>query len=156
MRGRSQKATEPKTPKESLNMRAIQKYLKEASAKSPGLEKKQLGTKDKKKEPVKHKVDQGEKSREELKSTGELDFSKMEEQRNLASIPTKTKMLEMFAKLEILIKMENSNLRTDMGHLLSRVEEAEELSGKQAKEIFDLKTQNEKKCRRTIKIYYIN
>lgn len=141
MRGRSQKATEPKTPKESLNMSTIQKYLKDASSKSPGLEKKRTSTKEKKKELGKLKVDQSERSREELDLEGEPDSSIIEDQRKMALIPTKTQMLEMFEKLENLIKAEISNVRLDMGHLLRRVEEAEELTGKQAQEILDLKMQ---------------
>lgn len=47
MRGHTQKATEPKTPKESLNSSTIQKYLttKEVNPKSPGLEKETAGGK---------------------------------------------------------------------------------------------------------------
>lgn len=137
MRGRSQRASEPKTPRES----SIQKYLKDASSKSPVLEKGQTSLRGKKKELGKLKVDQSEKSREELDLEGEPEISIREDQRKMALIPTKTEMSEMFEKLEKSIKAEISNVNTDMGHLLRRVEEAEELSGKQAQEISDLKLQ---------------
>lgn len=93
---------------------------------------------------MKNKVDQGEKPREEKDTEGELDLRKMEEQSNIAPIPTKLEMMEMFAKLENSIKSEITNVRMDMGHLLRIVEEAEELTGKQAQEISDLKTQMRK------------
>lgn len=118
MRGQSQKATEPKTPKESLNTSTIQKYLKEASSKSPGLERKQTGAKEKKKKLAKLKADHSEGSREELDPEGEPNSTITEEQRKMALIPTKTEMMEMFKKLEISIKAEISNVRMDMGHLL--------------------------------------
>lgn len=60
MRRRTQRTTEPKIPRESLNSSSIQKYLKEASSKSPGLDMKQVGTKEKKKDQLKQKGDGGE------------------------------------------------------------------------------------------------
>lgn len=83
----------------------------------------------------------GERPREELEPEGAYASSNMEEQRSMALVRNKTEMVEMFAKLENVIKAEILNVRTDMGHLLRRVEEAEELSGKQAKEISELKAQ---------------
>lgn len=144
MRGRSQKAAEPKTPRESLNSSTIQKYLKDVSTKSPGLDKKQTGTKEKKKELAKQKGETGENIRDDPEQLRVLERSMMEEQRNFALIPTKPEMLEMFSKLENSIKSEILNVRTDMGHLLQRVEEEEEASGIQAKEILDLKSQMKK------------
>lgn len=41
---------------------------------------------------------------------GDLDLSRAEDQRNMASIPTKTEMVEMFAKLENSIKTEFQTL----------------------------------------------
>lgn len=139
MGGRSQKTTEPNTPRESLNTSLIQEYLKDASVKSPAPEKKQLGAKEKKKELAKNKGVQGGKYREELEPEGEFNLS-MAEGRDMDSIPTKTDMLAMFAKLENLIKTEILNIRTDMGHLLKQVEIAEEVTEKQSQEILVLKT----------------
>lgn len=59
MRGHSTRTTEPQNTRESLNTSSIQKYLKEVSAKSPGMEAKQPGTKDKKKEQQKQKGGRG-------------------------------------------------------------------------------------------------
>lgn len=144
MRGRTQRAAEPKTPRESLNSSSIQKYLKEASSKSLGADMKQVGMKDKKKDQLTQKGGQGERSREDPEPEGVFAISDMEEQRNIALIRNKTEMLEMFPRLENSIKSEILNVRTDMGHLLHRVEEAEEASGIQDKEILDLKAQMRK------------
>lgn len=59
----------------------------------------------------------------------------------MEALPTKIELLEMFTKLETLIKTEILNVRTDMGHLLKRVEIVEEVSEKQNREIVDLKQQ---------------
>lgn len=66
---------------------------------------------------------------------GEPDVSTLDQ------IPTKMEVLEMFAKLKNSIKTVITNVRLDMGHLLRRVEETEELTGKQAQEILHLKIQ---------------
>lgn len=141
MRGQAQRTAEPKTPRESLNSSSIQKYLKEASSKSPGSDTKQAGTKDKKKDQQKQKGGQGERPRQDPETAGACASSDMEEQRSMELAPNKTEMMEMFARLENVIKTEILNVGTDMGYLLRRVEEAEETSGKQAKEILDLKAQ---------------
>lgn len=47
----------------------------------------------------------------------------------------------MFSKLENSIKSEIANVIGDMGHLMKRVEEAEEKTGQQAQEIGELKAQ---------------
>lgn len=59
----------------------------------------------------------------------------------MESLPTKTEFLDMFAKLENVIKSEILNVRTDMGHLLKRVETVEEVLEQQDQEIADLKQQ---------------
>lgn len=130
MRGRSLRATEPQNPIESLNTSSIQKYLKEANLKSPGMEVKQSGTKDKKKDQQKQKGGQGDRPREDPEPEGAFSSSDTEEQRIMALAPSKTEMIEMFAKLESAKKAEILNVHTDMGHLLRRVEEVEEASGK--------------------------
>lgn len=144
IRGRAQRSAEPKTPRDSLNSSSIQKYLKEASSKSPGTDTKQAGTKDKKKDQQKQKGGQGERPREDSELEGGPATSEMEGQRNIALIPTKAEMLEMFSNLETAIKSEILNVQTDMGLLLRRVEEVEEMSGNQAKEISELKLQMSK------------
>lgn len=138
MRGRSQRVVEPKKPRESLNSSSIQKYLKEVSSgspKSPAQESKHQGGKEKKKDSVENKGAQGGIPREDVK-----DLS-IEEEDIMKSLPTKTELLDMFAKLENVIKSEILNVRTDMGHLLKQVEIVEEISEKQAREITDLKLQ---------------
>lgn len=57
----------------------------------------------------------------------------------MEALPTKIELLEMFAKLETVIKTEILNVRTDMGHLLKRVEIVEEVSEKQNQKIVELK-----------------
>lgn len=59
----------------------------------------------------------------------------------MEALPTKIELLEMFAKLETVIKTEILNVRTDMGHLLKRVEIVEEVSEKQNQKIVELKQQ---------------
>lgn len=143
MRGRSSRTTEPHNTRESLNTSSIQKYLKEASIKSPGMEVKHPGTK--KKEQQKQKGGQGDRTHEELVLEGASASSTAEEQRMMALAPSKLDMSEMLTKLEkkleSVIKPEILNVRSDMGHLLRRLEEAEEASGIQAKDISDLKEQ---------------
>lgn len=119
MRGRNQKIAEPKIPRESLNSSTIQKYLKEVSVKSPGADMKQAGTKDKKTQ-MKQKVGQGEKLREDTEQEGAGAMSDMEESRNPAFSINKIEMIEMFTKLENVIKSEILNVRSDMSHLLRR------------------------------------
>lgn len=87
-------------------MSTIYKYLKEASSKSPGQERKQTGAKEKRKELAKLKADHSERSKEELDPEGEPDSSIMEKRRKMALIPTKTEMMEMLEKLETSIKAE--------------------------------------------------
>lgn len=97
---------EPKTPKESLNLSTIQKYLvtKEVSPNSLDTEKKQQGVKEKKKVVVKQKRGSGDKASEDTGREMDLNISKMAEQRNESQIPSKIEMMEVFAKLEISIK----------------------------------------------------
>lgn len=138
MRGRPQRGMEVKQPRDSLNPSSIQKYLKEAnpgSPKNPAQESKQQSGKDKKKDSSKIQGAHGGTPGEERKDIGPAEDSTME------SLPTKTELLEMFAKLENVIKSEILNVRTDMGHLLKRVEIAEEASEKQNREIIELKQQ---------------
>lgn len=144
MRGRSSRVAEPQNSRESLNTSSIQKYLKEANLKSPGMEAKQTGAKDKKKDQQKQKGGQGDRAREEQELDGASVCASVEEQRIMALVPSKSEMIDMFAKLENVIKAEIVNVRTDMGHLLRRVEEAEEASGNFAKEICELKEQVKK------------
>lgn len=146
MKGRSSRQVETNNPRESLNTSSIQKYLKEAGVKSPGMEGKHLGTK--KKDQQKQKGGQGDRPHEEPDSEGTSAYTVAEEQRIMAQVPSKTDMSEMFTKLErkleSIIKEEILNVRSDMGHLLRRVEEAEEASSKQAKDLADLKEQVKK------------
>lgn len=150
MRGRSHKTTEPKTQRESLNTSvtasSIQKYLttKEGNQKSPDVEKKtSLPTKNAKKEMAKLKGAQGDKTREETQTEREMETYEGdgEEQRSIAQMPTKIEMMAMFERMESLIKSEITNVRMDLGHLLRRVEEAEERTEKQTQEIAELKSQ---------------
>lgn len=57
---------------------------------------------------------------------------------------SKIEMQDMFSKLETALKAEILNVRTDMGHLLKRVETVEEVSEQQALAILDLKKQVKK------------
>lgn len=52
--------------------------------------------------------------------------------------------MEMFTKMKNVIKTEISSVRSDMSHLLRRVEEMEETADSQVKEIQDLKEQMKK------------
>lgn len=56
-----------------------------------------------------------------------------------AQIPRKMEMTEMFSRLKNAIKVEIYTLRADLGQLLTRVEETEERSDKQAQELRKLK-----------------
>lgn len=141
MKGRSTRTTESQSTRDSLNTSSIQKFLKEASAKSPSMETKQTGSKEKKKEQQKQKGGQGDKVREELDTEGASAWSSAEEQRIMALVPSKTDLIEMFTKLESVIKSEIANVRADMGHLLHWVEEVEEVAERHTKEITELKDQ---------------
>lgn len=88
-----------------------------------------------KKDPGKSKGTHGGLPREEGK------YLSLEEENTMESLPTETEFLEMFAKLENVIKSEILNVRTDMGHLLKGVEIVEEVSDKQDREIVVLKQQ---------------
>lgn len=138
MRGHSQRGVEVKQPRESLNSSSIQKYLKGpnlGSPKNPAQESKQQSGKDKKKETGKNQGAHGETSVEERKDTCPAEDITME------PLSTKTEFLEMFAKLENVIKTEILNVRSHLGHLLKRVEIVEEASESQNREIVELKLQ---------------
>lgn len=138
MRGRPQRGAEGKQPRESLNTSSIQKYLKETnqgSPKNPAHDNNQQSGKEKKKEKAKSQGANGGSIR------GESGTPNMMEDPSMESPLTKIELLEMFAKLEVVIKTEIHNVRTDMGHLLKRVESAEEASDKQSREIIILKQQ---------------
>lgn len=138
MRGRTIKNNEPKTLKDHANTSTIKKYLtKEGSPKSPvpdksGPEKQKQGNKDKKKAPGKKKGELLDQPKEDISISTESEFdrSKMEEQGTGAQLPTKMEMVDMFLRLETFIKTEFTALQTDLGHLLTRVEETEEKTEK--------------------------
>lgn len=67
-----------------------------------------------------------------------------DETRNTVSPLSKAELIEMFMKMENVIKTEISSMRSDMSHLLGRVEEMEETADSQAKEIQNLKEQMKK------------
>lgn len=101
MRGLSQRGAEVKQPRESLNSSSIQKYLKEPNPGSPknlAQESKQQSGKDKKKETGKNQGAHDETPEEEKKDNSPAEDISME------PLPTKTEFLEMFAKLENVIK----------------------------------------------------
>lgn len=136
MRGRSQKSAEPNKPRDSLNSSTIQKYLK-----SPGMENKQQEAKDKKKVVTKNKKGPGGGMASAVNiSEVEPDLT-METDPVGEALPTKTEIQDMFVKLEKVIKAEILNLRTDMGHLLKRVEEVEKVVETQGEEISRLENQ---------------
>lgn len=143
MRGRNQKTAKPKTPRERLNTSTIQKYLKEVTSKSPAADMKQAGRKDKKTQ-LKQKGGQGEKPREDMEQEGAGVMNDSEEIRNAIPFISKAEMTEMFTKLENVIKSEILSVQSDISHLLRRVEEIEETTDSQAKEIQDLKVQMKK------------
>lgn len=135
MKGRSQKSADPNKPRDSLNSSSIQKYLK-----SPSMDNKQQEIKDKKKASTKNKGAQGGTPSVGIPSEAEPDLS-MEADPAIEALPTKTEIQDMFTKLEHSIKAEILNVRTDMGHLLKRVEEVEEVAEQQVQEISALKKQ---------------
>lgn len=102
---------------------------------------KQAGTKEKKKDQQKQKGGQGERSNEEPSLEGAVASCTLEVQSNMEVGLNRTEMLELLAKLESVIKTEIMSVRTDMGQLLQRVEEVEEIAVKQVKEILDLQEQ---------------
>lgn len=67
------------------------------------------------------------------------------EQSIQTQMPTKLEVSEMFEGLEKKLgnsfKTEIASMRADLGHLLKRVEDAEDKNDKQAQEIKELKTQ---------------
>lgn len=142
MNGRTTKGSDPKTPKEKANTSLIKRYLtKETSPKSPGLGKQQQVKQDKKKDPTKKKGENSDHSGEDISTESELEISKMDEQSAGAQIPTKLEMSEMLLRLENAIKVEITTLLADLGQLLTRVEETEDRTDKQAQELSKLKEQ---------------
>lgn len=77
-------------------------------------------------------------SRDDLTTEGELEITRLEDQRIEAQFPTKGEILEMFKRLENSIKTEINMLRTDLRNLV-RIETAEEIIDKQALELCVLK-----------------
>lgn len=138
MIGRSNKASEGKKPRDSLNASTIQKYLKETQAKSPIMDNKQQCVKDKKKDPTKNKGASGGTPRGAISPGPELDLSI---EANMEALPTKIEMQDMLTKLENILKAEILNIREDLGHLLKRVEIVEEITEQQTLAIEDLKKQ---------------
>lgn len=138
MKSRSNKVTEPKKSRDSLNTSNIQKYLKDPLTKSPTIENKQQSTKDKKKDPLKNKGVVGGTSRGDTSPEHDLDLSS---EPSIEVLPTKTEIQEMFGKLEKVLKAEVLNLRTDLGYLLKRVEVVEEVTEQHTVNMEELKTQ---------------
>lgn len=143
MKGRTSKGCDLKTPKGTENASAITQYLtKETSPESLGSGQKQQQLKqDKKGEPGKKKKETSSLFRVNISIERKPEISTMNVQNEGAQIPTKLEMSEMLLRLENSIKGEISALRSDLGMLLTRVEEMEEQTDKQAQELNKLKEQ---------------
>lgn len=145
MKGKGGKAAAANTAssnRTSVSPGAIRKYMvQEGNKGSPG---KAGGPKCKTPEPL-SKVS----TRRQLAET-DTNSSSMETREETAATPqednqiaTKREMVEMFARLEAIIKSEIGAIRQDLGHTLKRVEELEITTDTQGTEINVLKQQIE-------------
>lgn len=138
MKGRPQRTADSNKSRDSLNSSTIQKFLKSPS--SDNKQQEPMDTKDRKKAVPKSKGVQGGAATSETHTEGPLMFN-METDPSREVLPTKTEIQDMFVNLEKVIKAEILNVRTDMGHLLARVEGMEKEVEQQGGEIATLKKQ---------------
>lgn len=101
----------------------------------------QQGKEGKKKGSEERKDETPNQSKEDLTNESELEFTRLEEHRSEAQLPTKGEIMAMFTRLENSIKTEINILRSDLGHLLTRLEMVEDTLDKQAREIRTSKDQ---------------
>lgn len=154
----------PKTPKDNQAGNATGSSIRQYLAKggSPGgahqeIQKSSMA--DKKKKGSNAREEQTpDHSREDLLVDNTLEASRLDEQRQDPHLPSKNEMAEMLKTLETSIKAEIkaeiNRLRTDLGHLLTRVEGVEDKLDKQEREIFELKEQLKTSQQNQIKICY--
>lgn len=150
----------PKTPKDNLSGSGagstIKQYLAKGASPGSAHQETQITTMtDKKKKGSNGRGDQTpEQSRDDLSTENTLELSRIDEHRQEPQPPSKNEIAEMFKALETSNKMEIGLLRTDLGNLLTRVEEAEDKMDKQEREILELKEQIKITQQNQIKICY--
>lgn len=148
-----------KTPKENTagntSASTIKQYMvKGGSPGSSQQETQKLNITDKKKGRNEREDMTPDYSREELLAENTMEASRIDEHRQDPQLPSKGELAEMLKALEMSIKAEFTLLRSDLGNLLVRVEEAEDKLDKQRREISGLNEQLKTTQQNQIKVCY--
>ena len=157
MMSRSTKGGPPTTPSNISATSSIRPFVTRGESPrvhgAQGVAKQQQANKDKKSENKKPQGGNASETSMESREEGTIECgpesSRKDEQRIDVQSPSKGEMAEMLLRLENAIKGEIQNLRTDLGHLLSRIESVEERIEKQEQESKILNLANGRKLRET-------